>query len=164
MNALELADYLDSDEGLTNTCTEAAAMLRRQYEYVKTLREALEHSVKYVPELADVPGIKAALKPGVELTHEQWLAVREGHFNAAASEYFGARPNMDTAHTRRIFYAGHCKGYGAAPPAQTPVPPRLTDEQYFEIGQRHWLSSTKVAEIHKEIETALRSKPGAPNA
>lgn len=56
------------------------------------------------------------------------------------------------------------------PEGQEPLftrPPRrepLSDERYFEIGQRHWLSSAKIAEIHKEIETALRSKPGAPNA
>ena len=30
----------------------------------------------------------------------------------------------------------------------------LTDEQYFEIGQRHWLSSSKVEQIHKELEEA----------
>ena len=36
-----------------------------------------------------------------------------------------------------------------------PTPPQrkpLTDEQYFEIGQRHGLSSFKVEQIHKEIE------------
>jgi hypothetical protein len=30
----------------------------------------------------------------------------------------------------------------------------LTDEQYFEIGQRHWLPSVKVEQIHKEIFAA----------
>jgi len=30
----------------------------------------------------------------------------------------------------------------------------LTDEQYLEIGQRHWISSNKVAQIHKEIDKA----------
>jgi hypothetical protein len=30
----------------------------------------------------------------------------------------------------------------------------LTDAQYFEIGQRHWVSSHKVAQIHREIEEA----------
>ena len=30
----------------------------------------------------------------------------------------------------------------------------LTDEQYFAIGQRHWLPSTKIAQIHKEINEA----------
>ena len=36
------------------------------------------------------------------------------------------------------------------PPQRKP----LTDEQYFEIGQRHWLPSVKVEQIHKEIEKA----------
>ena len=36
-----------------------------------------------------------------------------------------------------------------SPPAQPSKP--LTDEQYFEIGQRHWLPSIKVEKIHKEI-------------
>jgi len=56
MNSLELADGMES-VGHRNT----AAMLRKQHEAIRQLREALEHSVKYVPELADVPGIKAAL-------------------------------------------------------------------------------------------------------
>ena len=38
----------------------------------------------------------------------------------------------------------------------------LTDEQYFEIGQRHWLSSFKVEQIHKELEEAAHGiKEGA---
>jgi hypothetical protein len=69
---------------------------------------------------------EAALKPGEPVDREQWLAIREGHFNAASAEYFDARPQLDSAVNRRIFYAGHCKGYDVAPPAQTP--PRLTDE------------------------------------
>jgi hypothetical protein len=36
------------------------------------------------------------------------------------------------------------------PPQRKP----LTDQQYFEIGQRHWVSSYKVAQIHKEIDEA----------
>ena len=53
MNALELAEYLESDESLTNKCNEAAAMLRRQYEYVKTLRESLKEVIAYVDEKSD---------------------------------------------------------------------------------------------------------------
>lgn len=48
--------------------------------------------------------------------YETWLALREGHFNAASEEYFAARPQLDSAANRRIFYAGHCKGYDAAAP------------------------------------------------
>jgi hypothetical protein len=44
------------------------------------------------------------------------------------------------------------------PPQRKP----LTDEQYFEIGQRHWLSSFKVEQIHKELEEAAHGiKEGA---
>jgi hypothetical protein len=32
----------------------------------------------------------------------------------------------------------------------------LTDEQYFEIGQRHWLPSNKIEQIHKEIEAKFK--------
>jgi hypothetical protein len=39
------------------------------------------------------------------------------------------------------------------PPQRKP----LTDEQYFEIGQRHWLPSVKVEQIHKELEEAARN-------
>jgi hypothetical protein len=34
----------------------------------------------------------------------------------------------------------------------------LTDEEYFEIGQRHWVTSTKIELIHAEIEAKLREK------
>ena len=42
------------------------------------------------------------------------------------------------------------KRYYTTPPQRKP----LTDVQYFEIGQRHWLSSFKVEQIHKELEEA----------
>ena len=43
-----------------------------------------------------------------------------------------------------------------SPPASKP----LTDEQYFEIGQRHWLPSIKVEKIHKEIIEAAHGIKG----
>ena len=39
-----------------------------------------------------------------------------------------------------------------APPQRKP----LTDEEYFEIGQRHWLPSSKVEQIYYEIEAKLK--------
>jgi hypothetical protein len=39
----------------------------------------------------------------------------------------------------------------------------LTDDQYFEIGQRHCLSSVKCYQIHKEIYEAIEAKPKAKN-
>ena len=33
----------------------------------------------------------------------------------------------------------------------------LTEAQYFEIGQRHWLPSNKVEQIHKEIDEAANN-------
>lgn len=53
---------------------------------------------------------------------EQYNAIREGHFNAASEEYFNARPQLDSNHNRRIFQAGHSKGYDAAHP--TPDAPQ----------------------------------------
>jgi hypothetical protein len=32
----------------------------------------------------------------------------------------------------------------------------LTDEEYFEIGQRHWVTSTKIELIHAEIEAKIK--------
>jgi hypothetical protein len=34
----------------------------------------------------------------------------------------------------------------------------LTDEEYFEIGQRHWVTSTKIELIHAEIEAKLKER------
>ncbi|OLP04508.1 hypothetical protein [Rhodoferax antarcticus] len=40
--------------------------------------------------IVDVSEIVAIAQP-VPMTHEHWLAIREGHLNAAVEEYFGAR-------------------------------------------------------------------------
>jgi len=45
--------------------------------------------------------------------HEKWLAIREGHFNAAVEEYFRHRPDAESPSNSRVFYAGHCCGYEA---------------------------------------------------
>ena len=42
------------------------------------------------------------------------------------------------------------------PPQRTWV--GLTDDEYFEIGQRHWLPSSKVEQIYYEIEAKLKEK------
>lgn len=56
-----------------------------------------------------------------EADRERFLAIREGHHNAAEREYFDARPQIDTGDRRRVFYAGFCKGYDAAlTPPQAP--------------------------------------------
>ena len=47
----------------------------------------------------------------VPLTDEQDRALCEAHYNDASEEYFSARPQMDSAVNRRIFYAGHRKGW-----------------------------------------------------
>jgi hypothetical protein len=59
-------------------------------------------------------GFDAALanaKAAQPLTKEQDIAVCEGHFNSDSDEYFKARPQLDSAVNRRIFYAGHRKGW-----------------------------------------------------
>ena len=43
--------------------------------------------------------------------------------------------------------------HDTTPPQRKP----LTDKQYIEIGQRHWLPSIKVEQIHKEIEEAAHN-------
>jgi hypothetical protein len=67
--------------------------------------------------------------------HEQWLAVREGHFNAAAEAYFSARPQLDSAVNRRIFYAGHCKGYDDRAHLEQPAEPAPTGDCRNCVGQ-----------------------------
>ena len=47
------------------------------------------------------------------IEHEKWLAIREGHFNAAVEEYFRHRPDAESPSNSRVFYAGHCCGYEA---------------------------------------------------
>jgi hypothetical protein len=42
--------------------------------------------------------------------------------------------------------------------ALAPAPVPLTDGEYFEIGQRHWLTSTKIELIHAEIEAKRKEK------
>lgn len=57
---------------------------------------------------------ESAAQDADAMPYEKYVAIREGHFNAASEEYFNARPQLDNNHNRRIFYAGHCKGYDAA--------------------------------------------------
>lgn len=45
------------------------------------------------------------------LTDEQDRALCEAYCNTASDEYFGARPQLDSAVNRRIFYAGHRKAW-----------------------------------------------------
>ena len=47
----------------------------------------------------------------VPLTDEQDRALCEAYFNDASDEYFKARPAIDSAVNRRIFYAGHRKAW-----------------------------------------------------
>ena len=61
----------------------------------------------------DLASLKGAAPPA-ETTYEQYLAIRESHLNAAEEAYFDVRPQVDSAASRRIFYAGHSKGYDAA--------------------------------------------------
>jgi hypothetical protein len=49
-----------------------------------------------------------ALKP---LSADQDRALCEAHCNEASDEYFKARPQLDSAVNRRIFYAGHRKAW-----------------------------------------------------
>lgn len=45
------------------------------------------------------------------MTDEQERAIHEAHCNEASDEYFNARPQLDSAANRRIFYAGHRKAW-----------------------------------------------------
>jgi hypothetical protein len=110
--------------------------------------------------------LEAALKPGgVKLTHEQWLAVREGHLNVASSEYFDARPQLDSAGNRRIFYAGHCKGYEAAYPAQTPIRDLLIQAASMAVvleRRGEYQSATRVADAVLESDAPRAQTPAPP--
>ena len=48
--------------------------------------------------------------------------------------------------------------FAEQPPAAQRQWVGLTDEEYFEIGQRHWVTSTKIELIHAEIEAKLKEK------
>lgn len=45
------------------------------------------------------------------LSEEQDRALCEAYCNTASDEYFNARPHLDSAENRRIFYAGHRKAW-----------------------------------------------------
>jgi hypothetical protein len=56
------------------------------------------------------------------------------------------------------FEPNHWTPLYTTPPAAQRQWVGLTDEEYFEIGQRHWVTSTKIELIHAEIEAKLREK------
>ena len=75
-----------------------------------------EREIRVLADLSKIPyGTKLyAAQPApaaVPLTDEQDRALCEAHYNDASEEYFSARPQMDSAVNRRIFYAGHRKGW-----------------------------------------------------
>lgn len=49
--------------------------------------------------------------PQRKLTHEQGLALCEANFNAEVDAFFKARPHIDYPDNRRVFYAGHRRGW-----------------------------------------------------
>jgi hypothetical protein len=68
---------------------------------------------------ADVSSAQPAPVP-VPLTDEQDRSLCEAHCNDATDEYFNARPQLGSAANRRIFYAGHRKGWLAHGIAASP--------------------------------------------
>lgn len=89
---------------------------------------------------------------------EQFLAIREGHLNAAAAQYFGARPQLDNAHNQRIFYAGHCAGYDAALSSPPPVQPvALTDDEIDAIFQRNQIPEDSPWVNYRRFARAIAS-------
>jgi hypothetical protein len=87
---------------------------------------------------------------------ETWLAIREGHLNAASDSYFTARPQLDSAVNRRIFYAGHSSGYGD----EAPQPAAQQTERAGEpvAWAVYWgVGSMRRHSVHFEIETAKQA-------
>jgi hypothetical protein len=88
----------------------------------KVLEQALDALEKALPitreQLYAIISLREALAQPVAQPEkrETWLAIREGHLNAASDSYFTARPQLDSAVNRRIFYAGHSSGYGDEAP------------------------------------------------
>ena len=74
--------------------------------------ESFEAGVMSVSGQCSNCNMAAAPQPAVErkpLTDEQDRALCEAYCNTASDEYFSARPQLDCAVNRRIFYAGHRK-------------------------------------------------------
>ena len=71
------------------------------------------------------------------------------HYEAALKEAFPSGATGDVFHHWNE--ARKALAEQPAPATELREQEPLTDEQYFEIGQRHWLPSIKVEKIHKEI-------------
>ena len=75
--------------------------------------------------------LRAALaEPAVEpVGHEQCKAIQESERNAAETNYFKARPQIDCIDRRNVFCAGFDRGFDAQKPAPVREPAPVQEQQ-----------------------------------
>jgi hypothetical protein len=78
------------------------------------------------------------------MNKETYLAVRESCANSASEEYFDARPHSDDNERRRVFYAGHCKGYDAAS--------ELLQKRIYELESKAANRQTWIDEVLAQVQ------------
>jgi hypothetical protein len=137
--------------------------------------DALEDShygaPRYRAEVRDaITALREALaQPAAQpKKRETWLAIREGHLNAASDSYFTARPQLDSAVNRRIFYAGHSSGYGdeaPQPAAQQEHDPFLPTGARIARGMRALAAAQPTEPAGEPVGTIVHcfSPPGPPH-
>jgi hypothetical protein len=144
----------------------------------KVLERALDALEKALPitreQLYAITALREALaQPAAQpKKRETWLAIREGHLNAASDSYFTARPQLDSAVNRRIFYAGHSSGYGdeALQPAAQQEPfayyNPAAKEMVMEAGQRDRYAKRTdgrcVGDYSRACTEPLYTRPAVP--
>lgn len=126
------------------------------HDEIKLVLEALERATRYGAGGFDEA--KEVLEKALaKQEHEEMVS--KARYNRLRDDYNEAIELLRLAalaakkweeHVNRCKLQGVDLDHNFAPQQRKP----LTDEQYFEIGQRHWVSSHKVAQIHRELDEA----------
>ena len=101
--------------------------------------------------------------------YERHMAIQEAYQIHDSDEYFKARPQLECGDRRKVFYAGHIRGYQAATQSSEQRIQELTasNNQLREAGQAlvdrwntpKWKDAEHTATFIHGIEKALSSTP-----
>jgi hypothetical protein len=105
-------------------CDDLLAALRKiaQFKSYGAVHTSIGEAInmrRIAEEAITAAGTPAALAAVGVPDYEAQRAIMEGERNAAAEEYFKARPQLDFIGNRRIFESGFQRGFERTPAAQT---------------------------------------------
>lgn len=100
--------------------TPSAYVVTHHGDRAEAMREAVKQAANIIARGGEAPPAtlaspaQPAAPQAARCTHEQQLAIRQGHEIAASEGYFAARSDIDSIGRRKTFEAGFLRGWDAA--------------------------------------------------